>query len=177
MKEKNIKESVVVLRDHIVRNAGIIIKKLNSQNYTSYSEYEKEVVAMGEKLNKEGPMLHNYKYAYLEAVRKLSAQGAEFLFKSFNKQQEKNSEMFKEKEKQMVGEIQTLKIECESLRKKYNETVMDTDQMIMDLTNRQENLQKQLEITLQAKKDEENKMERYYGSKESESKASLRALE
>jgi uncharacterized pyridoxal phosphate-containing UPF0001 family protein len=85
--------------------------------------------------------------------------------------------MFKEKEKQMVGEIQTLKTECESLRKKYNETVMDTDQKIMELTSRQENLQKQLEMTLQVKKDEENKMERYYGSKESESKASLRALE
>ncbi len=85
--------------------------------------------------------------------------------------------MFKEKEKQMVGEIHNLKTECEGLRKRYNETVMDTDQKIMDLTNRHENLQKQLEMTLQAKRDEESKMERYYGSKESESKANLRALE
>lgn len=47
----------------------------------------------------------------------------------------------------------------------------------MELTNREENLKKQLEMTLQAKKDEENKMERYYGSKESEIKTNLRTLE
>lgn len=76
MKEKNIKESATVLREYIVRNAGIITKKLNSQNYSTYSEYEKEVAAMGEKFNKDGPKLHNFKYIYLEAVRKLSAQGA-----------------------------------------------------------------------------------------------------
>lgn len=50
---------------------------------------------MGEKFLKDGPKLHNYKYVYLEAVRKLSAQGAEFLFKNFTKQQEKTSEMFR----------------------------------------------------------------------------------
>jgi hypothetical protein len=47
MKGNNMKESTVVMREYIVRNAGIIIKKLNSQNYSTYSEYEKEVVDMG----------------------------------------------------------------------------------------------------------------------------------
>jgi hypothetical protein len=35
----------------------------------------------------------------VEAMRKLSAQGAEFLFKNFTKVQEKDREMFKLKEK------------------------------------------------------------------------------
>ena len=35
--------------------------------------------------------------------------------------------MFKEKEKQMIGEIQNLKTECEGLRKRFNETVMNAD--------------------------------------------------
>ena len=109
MREKNIKESHQALREYIFKNAAIITKKLNSQQYTSYSEYEKEVTFLGEKFLKEGPKYHNYKFVYLEAVRKLSAQGAEFLFKSFSKQQEKTAEMFKEKEKQMTGDIQNLR--------------------------------------------------------------------
>jgi hypothetical protein len=79
------------LREYIVRNASIITKKLNSQQYSSYSEYEKEIAAMYEKFLKDGPKLHNYKFVYLEAVKKLSSQGAEFLFRNFNKQQEKTS--------------------------------------------------------------------------------------
>lgn len=44
--------------------------------------------------------------------------------------------MFKEKEKQMLSEIQTLKTECEGIRKKYIETTTNADEKIMDLTNR-----------------------------------------
>lgn len=44
----------------------------------------------------------------------------------------------------MVGEIQNMKTECEGLRKKYNETAMSADQKIMELTNREENIKKQL---------------------------------
>jgi hypothetical protein len=45
----------------------------------------------------------------LEAVRKLSAQGAEFLFKKFTKEQEKVTELFREKERNMSGDITKLK--------------------------------------------------------------------
>lgn len=95
MKEKNIKDSNQVLKQYIFRNVAIITKKLNNQNYSTYSEFDKELSAMYEKITKEGPKLHNYKFTYAQAVRKLSAQGAEFLFKSFTKQQEKALEMFK----------------------------------------------------------------------------------
>jgi hypothetical protein len=56
----------------------------------------------------------------MEAIRKLSAQGAEFLFKNFTKSQEKTVEMFKEKEKQMAENMNSLKEEYERLRKTYN---------------------------------------------------------
>ncbi len=103
-----------------MKNASLITKKLNSQQYSSYAEYEKEIVALGEKFNKEGPKLHNHRFTYMEAIRKLSAQGAEFLFKNFTKSQEKTVEMFKEKEKQMAENMNSLKEEYERLRKTYN---------------------------------------------------------
>lgn len=65
IREENIKQSYKNLREYIVKNATLITKKLNSQQYNSYSEYEKEVTAMGEKFLKDGPKLHNYKYVYL----------------------------------------------------------------------------------------------------------------
>jgi len=64
--------------------------------------------------------LHNHRYTYIEAIRKLSAQGAEFLFKNFTKSQEKTVEMFKEKEKQMTENMNNLKEEYERLRKNYS---------------------------------------------------------
>jgi regulator of replication initiation timing len=66
--------------------------------------------------------------------------------------------MFKEKEKQMSGEIQTLRTECEGIRKKYNESMTEADQKILNLTNREESLQKQLDMTIQSKREEESKM-------------------
>jgi len=44
---------------------------------------------MSERLMKDGPKLHSYKLVYTEAMRKFSSQGAEFLFKNFTKNQEK----------------------------------------------------------------------------------------
>jgi hypothetical protein len=38
---------------------------------------------------KEGPKLHGHKLIYVEAMKKFSTQGAEFLFKNFSKHQEK----------------------------------------------------------------------------------------
>jgi hypothetical protein len=43
------------------------------------------VKSIEEKLFREGPKLHNYRYVYMETVRKLSAQGADYLFKTFAK--------------------------------------------------------------------------------------------
>jgi len=65
LKEENIKESSKQLREYIVKNASLITKKLNSQQYSSYAEYEKEISALSEKFNKEGPKLHNYRLSYL----------------------------------------------------------------------------------------------------------------
>lgn len=45
----------------------------------------------------------------MEAIRKLLAQGAEFIFKSFSKHQEKSVELFKEKEKQLTTELESAK--------------------------------------------------------------------
>lgn len=52
----------------------------------------------------------------------------------------------------MAGEFLNLKAEYEALRKRFNETVTESDQKILELTNREESLQKQLDITLQSKK-------------------------
>ena len=37
----------------------------------------------------------------------------------------------------MSGEIATLKTECESLRKKYNESMSDADQKIFELSSKE----------------------------------------
>lgn len=85
---------------------------------------------MSEKFLKEGPKLHNYKYIYLEAIRKLSSQGADFLFKKFTKEQEKANEMNREKERHLVGEMTKLKEDYETLRNNFNEAVSTADQKI-----------------------------------------------
>lgn len=81
--------------------------------------------------------MHNHRYTYIEAIRKLSAQGAEFLFKNFTKSQEKTMEMFKEKEKQMTENMNNLKEEYERLRKNYSETVTEADHKLVELNNRE----------------------------------------
>jgi hypothetical protein len=52
--------------------------------------------------------------------------------------------MFKEKEKQMVENMNSLKEEYEKLRKNYNETVTDADHKLVELNNREETLKRQL---------------------------------
>lgn len=46
---------------------------------------------------------------FAEAHRKFSTQGADFLFKNFTKSMDKNTELFKEKEKQMTTELESLR--------------------------------------------------------------------
>lgn len=63
-------------------------------------------------------------------MRKLSAQGAEYMFKSFTKTQEKDREMFKEKEKALQTQLETVTQEKDSLRKSHMEFTTNSDQTI-----------------------------------------------
>lgn len=63
-----------------------ITKKISQKEYASYPEYEKEVTAIHDKVIKEGPKLHDYRFVYADAFRKMFPQGANFLFKEFTKQ-------------------------------------------------------------------------------------------
>ena len=90
------KESNEEIRKYILKYIKPINVKLNKHEYRNYPEFEKEVSGMFDRVTKEGPKLSGFKLIYTEAHRKLSSQGAEFLFRDFSKQQEKEKEKNKD---------------------------------------------------------------------------------
>lgn len=86
-REQNIKESNEIIRTYILKNVNPMKLKLNNHEYKSYPEFEKELNLTFDRITKDGPKLHSHKVVYTEAMRKFSAQGAEFLFKNFTKNQ------------------------------------------------------------------------------------------
>lgn len=165
VRDQNIKESNEQIRKYILKEVNPIKMKLTNQEYRSYQEFEKEVLTMEEKMIRDGPKLHNYKLIYMEAMRKLSKQGAEFLFKNFAKIQEKDKEMFKLREKELQTQLESVTQEKDTLRKEYMETTTNSDQRISDLSYKLETMTAQLNLTSKAKEEEERKMEREFTTK------------
>ena len=56
------------------------------------------MAALYERASSEGPKLHGHKLLYVEAFKKFTSQGAEYLFRDFTKKQEKENERAKEVE-------------------------------------------------------------------------------
>ena len=85
-REDNIRESREELRNRILEKTKVITKRISSNEYSSYNQFETEVTNTLDKI--EGTKLHGYELMYMEASKKLLQQGAKFLFHSFNKKQE-----------------------------------------------------------------------------------------
>ena len=62
--------------------AGSIEKKLKLQEFKSYSDFEKEMQGLYTHALENGPRLPNHKLVYLEFMRKLLPQGAQFFFQA-----------------------------------------------------------------------------------------------
>ena len=116
---ENIKKSQEELKRYVKKYVEHLGKKLSSDQIKSYSEFEKETTAIFERIFNEGPKLHTFKEVYMEAWRKFLTQGATFLFRKAVNEHEKNSQILKQKENQLKGEVQRMSEEKEAIRKKY----------------------------------------------------------
>jgi hypothetical protein len=66
----------------IVRNFSSIEKKLKLQEFRTYGEFEKEMTGLYAHVLENGPKLPNSKLVYLEFMRKVLPQGADFFFRA-----------------------------------------------------------------------------------------------
>lgn len=105
VKVQNEKESMGTAHNFIVRNFSSIEKKLKLQEFKSYSEFEKEMAGLYGHVLENGPKLPNCKLVYLEFMRKVLPQGADFFFRASENEFEKIRTITAEREKNYDREI------------------------------------------------------------------------
>jgi hypothetical protein len=89
VKTQNEKESMSAAHTFIVRNFSSIEKKLKLQEFRTYGEFEKEMAGLYGHVLENGPKLPNSKLVYLEFMRKVLPQGADFFFRASENEFEK----------------------------------------------------------------------------------------
>lgn len=174
-RDDNIRESREELRNRILEKTKVITKRLSSNQYSSYNQFETEVTNTLEKM--EGTKLHGYELMYMEASKKLLQQGAKFMFHNFTKKQESQRTNFKETIAKTEEELRTTIKKLEILERQKNDLSKNTDEMIMTLRHKIETLESSLLLSQKAKEEEEEKNMRQFSVKIQEQQKSQKNLE
>lgn len=106
---ENERESINVLKNYIIKNFGVIEKKMRMNEYQNFQEFLKSVNNFYMHLLENGPDLPKKEIVYLDFLKKVTSQGAEIFLKQANQSLDNLKATSQEKEKSMKMEIDDLK--------------------------------------------------------------------
>lgn len=168
VKTQNEKESMSAAHQFVVRNFSAIEKKLRLQEFKSYAEFEKEMAGLYAHVIENGPKLPNSKLVYLEFMRKVLPQGADFFFRNSENEFEKLRTLAGEREKNYDKEIKDLREELSKDRKNATDKVTTLDREKVELTMRVEKLTEDLDRLVKDREQESSKLSKSLETRQSE---------